>query len=47
MTNKENFLAMVSKEETKTIDGAKERIARTHYTRLSKKIALSIIIRLY
>ena len=46
MTNKEKFLAMVSKEETKTIEGAKERIARKNYTRLSQKIALSIIIRL-
>ena len=46
MTNKEKSLAMVSKEETKTIEGAKERIARKNYTRLSQKIALSIIIRL-
>lgn len=46
MTSKEKFLAMVSKEEIKTIEGAKGRIARKNYTRLSQKIALSIIIRL-
>ena len=39
MTSKEKFLAMVSKEETKTIEGAKGRIARKNYTRLSQKIA--------
>ena len=41
MTNKEKFLAMVSKEETKTIARAEERIARKNYTRLSQKIAFS------
>jgi plasmid maintenance system antidote protein VapI len=46
MTNKEKFLALVSKEETRTVERAKERIARKNYTRLSQKIALSILIRL-
>lgn len=46
MTNKEKFLNLVSKEETKTLERAKARIARRSYTRYSKKIALSILIRL-
>lgn len=46
MTNKEKFLALVSKEETKTVENAKARLARKKYTRLSQKIALSILYRL-
>ena len=46
MTNKEKFLALVSKEETKTIERAKARASRRFMTRYSKKIALSILIRL-
>jgi len=47
MTNREKFLALVSKEETNTIERAKVRIERRAYARISKKIALSILIRLY
>lgn len=46
MTNKEKFLALVSNEETKTIERAKARIERRKYSRLSKKIALTILVRL-
>lgn len=46
MNNREKFLALVSKEETKTVERAKERVARRNYTRLSQKIALSILARL-
>jgi transcriptional regulator with XRE-family HTH domain len=46
MTNKENFLALVSKEETKTVEKAKERLARKDYARVSKKIAFTILSRL-
>lgn len=46
MTNKEKFLALVSTKETKTVERAKARLARRSYTRLSKKIALRILMRL-
>lgn len=46
MKNKEKFLALVSKEETKTVDNAKARIAKKKHTRLSQKIALAILFRL-
>ncbi len=46
MTNKEKFLALVSKEETQTAERAKARIGRRKYSILSKKIALAILIRL-
>lgn len=46
MTNKEKFLALVSKEETKTVERAKARIARKSYTKLSNEIAYEILERL-
>lgn len=46
MTNKEKFLALVSKEETKTVQNAKARIASKKHMRLSQKIALAILFRL-
>jgi transcriptional regulator, XRE family len=46
MTNKEKFLTLVSKEETKTVERAKARASRRFTTKYSKKIALSILIRL-
>ncbi|MEJ5144438.1 helix-turn-helix transcriptional regulator [Sphingobacterium sp. MYb388] len=46
MTNKEKFLALVSKEETKTVERAKARIAKKAYTRISNRIAISILSRL-
>lgn len=46
MKNKEKFLALVSKEETKTVENAKARIAKKKYMRLSQKIALAILFRL-
>lgn len=46
MSNKETFKALVSQEETNAIEELKARIARRSYTRYSKKIALSILIRL-
>src|SRR5690554_6630217 len=46
MSNKETFKALVSQEETNAVEELKARIARRSYTRYSKKIALSILIRL-
>lgn len=46
MSNKETFKALVSQEDTNAIEELKARIARRSYTRYSKKIALSILIRL-
>lgn len=46
MTNKEKFLALVSDEESKTVERAKARIDRRNYTRLSKMIAFKILERL-
>lgn len=46
MTNKEKFLNLVSKEETKTVDRAKARIAKKAYTKISNKIAIVILTRL-
>jgi transcriptional regulator with XRE-family HTH domain len=46
MTNKEKFLALVSIEETKTIERAKERLARKNYAKTSKKIAFTILSKL-
>lgn len=46
MSNKEKFKALVSQEETNAVEELKARIARRSYTKYSKKIALSILIRL-
>lgn len=46
MTNKEKFLALVSKEETQTIDRAKARLAKRSYSKLSNLIAFEILERL-
>ena len=46
MTNKEKFLALVSKEETQTIEKAKTRLAKKNYTKLSNLIAFEILERL-
>jgi len=46
MSNKETFKALVSQEDTNAVEELKARIARRSYTRYSKKIALSILIRL-
>jgi transcriptional regulator with XRE-family HTH domain len=46
MTNKEKFLALVSKEETQTIERAKTRLAKKSYSKFSNLIALEILERL-
>lgn len=46
MTNKEKFLSIVSKEETKTVARAKARLAKKNYTKLSHKIAIAILMQL-
>lgn len=46
MTNKEKFLNLVSKEETKTVERAKARIAKKAYAKISNKIAIAILTRL-
>lgn len=46
MTNKEKFLNLVSKEETKTVERAKARLAKKAYTKISNKIAIAILTRL-
>jgi len=46
MTNKEKFLTLVSNAETKTVERTKARSERRKYTRLSKRIALTILVRL-
>src|SRR5690606_11320104 len=46
MTNKEKFLAIVSKEETKTVERAKARLANKKYSQLSNVIAFEILERL-
>lgn len=46
MTNKEKFLNLVSKEETKTVERAKARISKKAYTKISNKIAIAILARL-
>lgn len=43
MTSKEKFLALVSKEETQTIQRAKERLAKKSYSNLSNLIAFEIL----
>lgn len=46
MTNKEKFLALVSKEETKTVERAKARLAKKSYSKLSNQIAFEILERI-
>lgn len=46
MTKKEKFLALVSKEETKTVERAKARLAHKKYSKLSNLIAFEILERL-
>lgn len=46
MSNKETFKALVLQEDTNAVEELKARIARRSYTKYSKKIALSILIRL-
>lgn len=46
MTNEEKFLTLVSKEDTNTIERAKARLSRKGYTRISKKIAMAILVHL-
>ena len=46
MTNKEKFLALVSKEETKTVERATSRLAHKGYSKLSNLIAFEILERL-
>lgn len=46
MTNKEMFLNLVSKQETKTVERAKARLAKKAYTKISNKIAIAILTRL-
>lgn len=43
MTNKEKFIALVSPEETKTVERAKVRIANRELHKVSQKIALHIL----
>lgn len=46
MTNKEKFLALVSKEETNTVERAKVRLAKKNYSKISNLIAFEILERL-
>lgn len=46
MVNEEKFQALVSKDETNTIERAKARLSRKGYTRISKKIAIAILVQL-
>lgn len=46
MTNKEKFLALVSHDETKTVERAKARLAKKSYTKISNQIAFEILERL-
>ncbi|GAA4511811.1 helix-turn-helix transcriptional regulator [Sphingobacterium thermophilum] len=46
MTKKEKFLALVSQEETKTLERAKARLAKKSYTKISGQIAFEILERL-
>lgn len=43
MTNKDKFLSLVSKEETKTVARAKDRLAKKSYSKLSNLIAFEIL----
>lgn len=46
MTNKEKFLALVSKEDSKTIERNKERIRNREMLRESQQIALKVLSKL-
>src|SRR5690554_7289981 len=46
MTNKEKFLALVSEEETKTVERAKAHLAKKSYSKLSNQIAFEILERI-
>lgn len=46
MTNKEKFLALVSQEETNTLQKVKERIKNRAMLRESQKIALKVLLKL-
>jgi transcriptional regulator with XRE-family HTH domain len=46
MTNKENFLALVSKEEQKTVERNRERIQNRAMLRESQQIALKVLLKL-
>jgi transcriptional regulator with XRE-family HTH domain len=46
MTNKEKFLALVSKEDTKTLADVKLRIKNRAMLRESQKIAIKVLIKL-
>lgn len=46
MTNKDKFLTLVSKEETRTINRAKERLSRKGFLKISKMISIKILVRL-
>lgn len=46
MTNKDKFPALVSKEETQTIERAKTRLANKSYSKISNLIAFEILERL-
>ncbi len=47
MTTKGNFLALVSKEETSTLDNIKERIKNRETLKESQQFALNILERLH
>lgn len=46
MKNKENFLALVSKEDTKTLEKNRWRINNRHWLRESQEIAMKILDKL-
>ena len=46
MTNKENFLALVSKEDTQTLEKNRSRIANRHWLRASQEVAMKILDKL-
>lgn len=46
MTNKEKFLALVSKEETNTLERNRERIKNRAMLRESQQIAIKVLIKL-
>lgn len=46
MTNKENFLALVSKEDQKTLERNRERIRNRAMLRESQQIALKVLLKL-
>ena len=46
MTNKEKYLAQVSKDETDTVKEARERIKNREWLKVSREIALKVLNRL-